>query len=158
MTHMPHLQGTMQRWAKPSTLLLMAFAIAYWGPGVFDRHFRDRPWISAVLSVERSEQGAAPILIRDLVEAQALVAGERLIWIEDSHGVRICGSHREDSWEGRSARTWSAQAFFDHACTIPEDEPWHACTRFVVSTEWGSRDAFGPYCSELFDPTSEADG
>lgn len=155
MTHMPHLQGMFERWAKPSTLLLLALAAAYWAPGLFDRHIRDRPWVSAVLTVERSEHGAPPMLVRDEIEAQALVAGERLIWIEDGRGVRICGSHREDSWEGRSARTWSAQAFFDHACAIPEDQPWRACTRFVVTTEWGSRDGFGPFCSEMFDPRLE---
>ena len=154
MPHMPHMQDTLQRWAKPSTLLLIAMAVAYWAPVIFDRHIRDRPWISAALSVERSVHGTPPVVIRDLVEAQALVAGERLIWIENGEGVRICGSHREDSWEGRIARTWSAQAFFDHACAIPEDAPWRACTRFVVSTEWGSRDAFGPYCSALFDPAA----
>lgn len=154
MTHMPHLHGTLQRWARPSTLLLMAMAVAYWAPGIFDRHIRDRPWISAALAVERSDHGVRPMVIRDLVEAAAPVAGERLIWVEDSRGIRLCMSHREGSWEGRSARTWSAAAFFDHACAIPDAEPWRACTRFVVSTEWGSRDAFGPYCSELFDPAA----
>ena len=152
MTHMPHLHGTIQRWAKPSTLLLMALAVAYWAPVIFDRHIRDRPWISSALSVEQSAHGTPPVVIRDLIVAESLVAGERLIWIEDANGVRICGSHREDSWEGRIARTWSALAFFDHACAIPEVAPWRACTRFVVSTKWGSRDAFGPFCSGLFDP------
>lgn len=54
--------------------------------------------IRAILSVDGSAPGTSPMVIRDLVEAQALVAGERLISIEDVRSVRICGSHREESW------------------------------------------------------------
>jgi len=147
-----HLRDTLRRWgARDSTWLLLALAVAFLGPGVWDRHIRERPWIRAALAVERPAYEGPMLLIRDVVEAPAPVTGERLIWIEDSQGARLCGSHREDGWEGRAVRTWSAEAFFEHVCRLPET-PWRACTRFVVSTEWGSRGSFGPFCSELFDP------
>jgi len=152
-----HLRATLRRWsARDSFWLLLALAVAFWGPGIWDRHIRERPWISAALAIERPAYEGPALLIRDIVEAHSPVSGERLIWIEDQEGARLCGSHREDGWEGRSVRTWSAEAFFDHACRIPE-APWRACTRFVVLTEWGSRGSFGPYCSEMFDPRTGAD-
>lgn len=153
-----HLRDTAQRWARPSTLLLVTLALVFLWPGFWDRYIRAKPWISATLVIERSAYRGPALLVRDVVEAPAPVAGERLIWIEDSEGARLCGSHREDRWEGRAVRTWAAEAFFDHVCRIPET-PWRACTRFIVATDWGGgRGAFGPYCSELFpaEPTDHA--
>lgn len=143
-----HLCETVERWARPSTLLLAALTVAYFGPGIWDRHIRQRPWISAELAIERPAYAGPELLIRDIVQAKYPVGGERLIWIENSAGARLCGSHREDSWTGRTVRTWSAEAFFEHVCR-PPGVAWRACTKFVVSTDWGNRGSFGPYCSEL---------
>lgn len=150
-----NLGSTLDRWGKPSTLLLAALTVAYFGPGVWDRHIRERPWITAALAIERPAYSGPELLIRDVIEADYPVSGERLIWVEDSQGARLCGSHREDSWEGRSVRTWSAAAFFDHACRLPA-AAWRACTKFVVSTNWGTRASFGPYCSDFH--SGPADG
>ncbi|SDL30631.1 hypothetical protein SAMN04487971_108196 [Paracoccus chinensis] len=82
--------------ARDSFWLLLALAASFWGLGVWDRHIRDRPWISVTLAIEQPAYEGPALLTRDVVEAHSPVSGERLIWIEGQEGARLCGSHRED--------------------------------------------------------------
>ena len=119
---------------------------------LWDKAVRDVPWVSSTLQVSAAAEPFGAV-VNDQTVAEWPVGGTRRVWIEDTSGRRICNTERHDSWEGSSGSTWTVQAFTG-GCPVPA-QPFRVCTKFIVETSRGVPGAFGPYCSELFDPGAD---
>lgn len=144
---LPNLQRTMERWNAPSTWLILAMGIGFFGPAFYDSQVVEKPWVSTTLEIV--DNATFGIIIKDNITTTTDVVGERLMWVEDESGTRVCHHSRHDGWNATDLRIWSIEAFFEGECVRPT-VPFRVCSRFVVETDFGSHGRFGPYCSNYF--------
>ena len=125
-------------------LLLQDPVLSLW-----DTHLRDRPWVAASLVLVEGPDGR--VRVDDTVTARWPVSGTRRDFVEVS-GLRTCDDERHDSWPraGGDRRLWSFEAFTG-GCEVP-GLPFRVCTKFVVESAREVAGAFGPFCSDEFDP------
>jgi hypothetical protein len=122
---------------------------------LWDLNFREKPWISAELSIIRSAFG--PPDIRYIPMPTVDFTGYWKAWTRDAEtGKRLRGSDGTGNYSPavKKAPVWSWGAFFEKPIPEPRS-PYQVCVSYHGELNSGAHGSFGPFCSATYDPREE---
>lgn len=116
----------------------------------YDDHFRARPFISALVELVPTTNGAPDV--RYVARAETKVSGRWSAWV-DIDGRRGCGGGGEAGYgpPAKEPKLWLWSDWLGRDCAVPEG-PFSVCVRYAVETSTGAGDIAGPFCSRTFHP------